>query len=291
MAAKHQLVLRLLLGFIFLLSLGSTSATLSKSDKKKNKESEANGKDKPLLSVVDRGLVSKDVKWKNIANNYQLYSEAHATKSQFSGNVLGYVTPWNSHGYDIAKSFSAKFAYVSPVWLQLVPSQGGLVSIQGGRDIDKGWMKDVKRGRDNVKIVPRLLFEGWSANSLLGLFRYEDRMQSVAETIAHFLESKKFDGCVLEIWSQLGGHYKGEVTGLVEIFSNLLHSHDMELILVIPSKLRGSMFEKQDFDNLVDFVDAFSLMTYDYSNPNRYPVFIGVCTYLCQPLNYKGNKC
>jgi hypothetical protein len=42
MAAKHQLVLRLLLGFIFLLSLGSTSATLSKSDKKKNKESEAN---------------------------------------------------------------------------------------------------------------------------------------------------------------------------------------------------------------------------------------------------------
>ena len=62
------------------------------------------------------------------------------------------------------------------------------------------------------------------------------------------------------------------------------------VILNVYASLR-SMFEKQDFDNLVDFVDAFSLMTYDYSNPNRYPVFIGVCTYLCQPLNYKGNKC
>ena len=30
-----------------------------------------------------------------------------------------------------------------------------------------------------------------------------------------------------------------------------------------------SMFEKQDFDNLVDYVDAFSLMTYDYSNPEK----------------------
>ena len=26
---------------------------------------------------------------------------------------------WNSHGYDAAKIFSAKFAYVSPVWLQI----------------------------------------------------------------------------------------------------------------------------------------------------------------------------
>ena len=61
-----------------------------------------------------------------------------------------------------------------------------------------GWMKDVKRGRDNVKIVPRLLFEGWSANSLLGLFRYEDRMQSVAETVAHFLEVRTYtcNGCM-----------------------------------------------------------------------------------------------
>ena len=26
---------------------------------------------------------------------------------------------WNSHGYDIAKTFARKFTHISPVWLQL----------------------------------------------------------------------------------------------------------------------------------------------------------------------------
>lgn len=30
------------------------------------------------------------------------------------------------------------------------------------------------------------------------------------------------------------------------------------------------MFVKEDFENLVNHVTAFSLMTYDYSNPQRY---------------------
>jgi hypothetical protein len=32
--------------------------------------------------------------------------------------VLGYVTPWNAHGYDVAKSWGGKFSLVAPVWLQ-----------------------------------------------------------------------------------------------------------------------------------------------------------------------------
>ena len=30
-----------------------------------------------------------------------------------------FFSQWNSHGYDVAKIFSPKFTYVSPVWLQV----------------------------------------------------------------------------------------------------------------------------------------------------------------------------
>jgi chitinase domain-containing protein 1 len=44
-------------------------------------------------------------------------SQVHV--KHFQGETLGYVTPWNSKGYDMAKLFSRKFTYISPVWLQV----------------------------------------------------------------------------------------------------------------------------------------------------------------------------
>lgn len=35
--------------------------------------------------------------------------------------VLAYVTPWNSHGYDVAVKFRSKFDIISPVWFQIRP--------------------------------------------------------------------------------------------------------------------------------------------------------------------------
>jgi hypothetical protein len=76
---------------------------------------------------------------------------------QFPGAVLGYVTPWNSHGYDIAKNFGTKFSLVSPVWLQVTVSNNEDYLVGGAHDVDTNWMVDVrKRGG---KIVPRILFE------------------------------------------------------------------------------------------------------------------------------------
>jgi chitinase domain-containing protein 1 len=49
------------------------------------------------------------------------------TSKHFEGDVLGYVTPWNSHGYDVAKGVPGKFSIVSPVWLQLKGAEGGKV--------------------------------------------------------------------------------------------------------------------------------------------------------------------
>ena len=54
---------------------------------------------------------------------------------RFSGEVLGYVTPWNSHGYDVAKWFNYKMKLVSPVWLQLRPNP---LDVTGLHDVDAG---------------------------------------------------------------------------------------------------------------------------------------------------------
>ena len=51
-----------------------------------------------------------------------------------------------------------------------------------------GWVRDVRRGSANVKILPRLLFEGWSASTLLALFRHEENLQSAVETVVDFLK-------------------------------------------------------------------------------------------------------
>merc|ERR1712079_11987 len=47
----------------------------------------------------------------------------------------------------------------------------------------------------------------------------------------------------------------------------------MGVVLVIPPPLYHNnvkgMFDEEDFDRMVDYVDYFSLMTYDYSSPQR----------------------
>lgn len=102
--------------------------TLSRRDKKKSKE-DANtakpAKYKPSKagpserSVVEKSLVSNmDLKAKDVLEHHSAYYKDTSVKN-FKGAVLGYVTPWNSHGYDVAKTFGSKFSLVSPVWLQV----------------------------------------------------------------------------------------------------------------------------------------------------------------------------
>jgi len=85
------------------------------------------------------------------------------------------------------------------------------------------------------------------------------------------INKNSFDGIVLELWSQLGGQAKPQITNVIKRIGKTLRSEGKLFILVIPPPLyagnvRG-MFTEEDFDNLVDNVDYFSLMTYDYSSP------------------------
>ena len=92
-----------------------SSATLSKSDKKK-KEKPAKKSSKKIAednnsnnngpaavgarpqSVFDLGLVNEEVTAGQIVQNHAAWFQDTARRRFSSGDVLGYVTPWNNHG-------------------------------------------------------------------------------------------------------------------------------------------------------------------------------------------------
>ncbi|XP_071043412.1 chitinase domain-containing protein 1 isoform X2 [Parasteatoda tepidariorum] len=181
---------------------------------------------------------------------------------------------WNNHGYDIAKLFAAKFTMISPVWLQMKPKDNkGAVLIEGLHDIDENWMSTLRQHNKKLKIVPRIILEQWTYPLLKPLLKEKAATDDASAELVNLAKKKSFDGYVIEIWSLLGGQMKMELTKFLVRLANLLQHHGLSLILVIPppsySGGETGMFNRQDFENLVDHITAFSLMSYDYSSRQR----------------------
>jgi len=70
--------------------------------------------------VQGRGLVTTKPLASSILKEHTEYFPETTVKNFKAGPTLAYVTPWNNHGYDVAKIFSCKFDYVAPVRQNLV---------------------------------------------------------------------------------------------------------------------------------------------------------------------------
>lgn len=83
------------------------------------------------LSVDEKGLITDSPSHDDILENHGEWAKgmAHIKTSPFP--ALAYVTPWNSKGYDIAKWFSGKFSYISPVWFTVRPQGKDGWTIEG----------------------------------------------------------------------------------------------------------------------------------------------------------------
>merc|ERR1712212_717213 len=85
--------------------------------------------------------------------NHDSYSRD--TKSKiYDGHVLGYITPWNSHGYNVAKIFGNKFSSISPVWLHCPKCGGGKRLHDPGQPrhrqkVDVGGAQERTRNKDH----------------------------------------------------------------------------------------------------------------------------------------------
>ncbi|EDS29877.1 chitinase domain-containing protein 1 [Culex quinquefasciatus] len=253
-----------------------TGATLSPSDikNKGKKVKELKTKQGPqATSVFERGLVQQEPSAKDILVENPAYHEETSLKN-FNGKVLGYVTPWNNHGYDVAKIWGSKFNYVSPVWLQVLRKGPKQYELGGAHDIDAGWVKDVKKAGQSIgnKVVPRILFDKFTDKDFSQLLTYSEERTVAARLIVDTVRRYRFDGIVLEVWSQLAARVDDEfLVGLVREICQTLTEGGFECILVIPPARKETydLFSKRHFETLVPVVSAFSLMTYDYSTVQR----------------------
>uniref|UniRef100_A0A8D2IK53 Chitinase domain-containing protein 1 n=1 Tax=Urocitellus parryii TaxID=9999 RepID=A0A8D2IK53_UROPR len=256
--------MQMLLHILWLmLACGSVHTTLSKSDAKKAASKTLLEKtqfaDKP---VQDRGLVVTDLKAEVVVLEHRSYCSARARERNFAGDVLGYVTPWNSHGYDIAKVFGSKFTHISPVWLQLKRRGREMFEVTGLHDVDQGWMRAVRKHAKGLHIAPRLLFEGWTYDDFRNVLDNEDEIEELSKTVVQVAKNQHFDGFVVEVWSQL-----------------LSQKHVTDQL---------GMFTHKEFEQLAPVLDGFSLMTYDYSTsqqpgPNAPLSWVRACVQALDP--------
>eukprot|EP01083_Nonionella_stella_P224066 797897_1 len=248
-------------------------------------------------NVKDRGLVSQTVNYTSIIRNHGLYcKEKH---KHFSGDTLAYITPWNTHGYEIAKEFRSKFDYVSPVWyeFQSTPSNEDAdspsIKLAGFQNVNKVWLGEMAvdpEGQENAGesenpnksaerkgplIVPRF-------NFMLNIKEYRDLLadsdlrERIFDIVITECMDRGYGGIVLEItrgWA-VANHYdlQEELVQFITELAGRIHAKQLQIILVIPSAFtKNPIFTREHFDKLAPVIDRFSLMTYDYSTKDAGP--------------------
>jgi chitinase domain-containing protein 1 len=262
--------------FLFIL-FWLAEATIGPGDKKSSKKEQKDTQIdfKSNQSVFERNFVLKDLK--NVIEIVKYHrSYSNDIQKKFSNSILGYVTPWNSHGYEVCKIFAKKFSQISPVWLQIKKIKSKKYEFSGSHDIDENWMNVVKeKSESKVEFLPRILFEKWTPQDLYSLFNDEQEMQSLIKMLIKNSNKYKFSGYTLEIYIQLNGYSKPDINHFINDLANELHKIGKKLVLVVPpavssngrpSKASHVVFSREDFNDLKDVVDGFSLMTYDFSS-------------------------
>ncbi|KAA3673686.1 chitinase domain-containing protein 1 [Paragonimus westermani] len=179
--------------------------------------------------------------------------------------------PWNKHGYDVAETFAAKFNILSPVWFQVL-AQKKAYTVLGIPNINKAWLERVRSANSLIKIAPRFIFDQWSGADFSETFNVSPNANACISNIVHVLKSHKFDGAVLELWSQFSGTTEQNLIEFIVRASQALREAQLLTILVVPPPFYRNdipgRFGKKQFDKLTHHVDYFSLMTYDFSPPS-----------------------
>lgn len=244
------------------------------------------GEEKGTCDAFERFLPSKVTKediLRREGNAADDVDTCERPSRKFEGPVLGYVTPWNGRGYDVAVKHRRKLTHIAPVWFQVVP--GSPPGLRGRHDVDHGWMEKLRQGNAQApKIVPRFLFEGWSGEQYVDLLQSAPAEGSLARNIADILvlecKQQKLDGVLLEVWTQwwawgLTKHpaaHKAIVAFVAQLSEALGRSGKLLAIAVpptVPAQPQYPSFSSHDFRALKPYVDLFSVMTYDASSPQH----------------------
>jgi len=205
-------------------------------------------------------------KFSLIVKNSLVYDVDGVDEKKFDGLTLGYITPWNVKGKEYGSLFASKFSFLSPCWYTVnYPDK-----LDGMHDVDKHWIQEIRaKSGKKPKIVPRFNLP-WTGNQLNNFFPNKALTEKVINLILNECETNQYDGIVLD-----GGH----VTGMIENFrqnlinfiidlSKRLREKKLSFIFVLSPYVatEGNVgFSSYDYKLLSEYVDAFSVMSYDHS--------------------------
>lgn len=159
--------------------------------------------------VFSRKLLENDVKYNRalFRDQAHLYFKETARR-RLSTPLLGYVTPWNSYGYDIARRFRGKFTHISPVWYQLKFKGAEELELAGAHDVDVNWLRDITsapepgagaaENQPHTRVVPRVLLEGWTPSNYQHVIEKDSMQTRVIAALVKEVEAHDYDGITLE---------------------------------------------------------------------------------------------
>ncbi|KAF5953192.1 hypothetical protein HYC85_011136 [Camellia sinensis] len=194
--------------------------------------------DTSLPNSHQPGLAKIDMNYLQVLTENSKLSE-NTSHRHFRNPVLAYITPWNSRGYDIAKTCNSKFTHLSPVWYDL-KSQGTKLVLEGRHNADKGWLSEL-RMKGNALVLPRVVLEAFP-NELL---KKKQQRKKAIDLIVRECEEMEYDGIVLESWSRWAAY-------------RVLHDPDMRntAVLVLNdlqlSGLGGGAITGRDYLSLLE---------------------------------------
>ncbi|XP_058225662.1 uncharacterized protein LOC131334578 [Rhododendron vialii] len=238
--------------------------------------------DASLPHVHQPGFVKTDISYLEVLTENSKVSE-NTSHRHFTNVVLAYITPWNSRGYEIAKRFNSKFTHLSPVWYDL-KSEGPKLILEGRHNVDREWISDL-RMKGDAQVLPRVVLEALPSE----LLKKKKQRNKAIDLIVAECKEMEYDGIVLESWSRWAGYgvlqdpaMRDMALQFIKQLGQALHAVSLErssgqqrlqLVYVIgppySEKLQTHDFGPEDLKSLSDAVDGFSLMTYDFSGPQR----------------------
>lgn len=230
-------------------------------------------------------LHKENLHWNEILKFYQYYDANVCKRSYPSLEILAYVTPWNSFGYQVAELISGKLSWLVPVWFQIRRSKNGGVIISGKHDIDSDWINRVKlkhqqclhvtsicsdeilsseeEYEDEDEILTQTCYENTPSQMLYiaprvlletSIDGYEE-IQTIVDELVAMKDEYGFDGYTFEISSQVS---------IILHVMLALKQLNIKLVLVIPAIDEYSDDIVEAILKFGNIVDRIHVMTYDF---------------------------
>jgi chitinase domain-containing protein 1 len=220
--------------------------------------------------VYAQGLVVENTTRQSILDNFDKCSNSRSSRyTSKKTEVLTFITPWNSIGYNLTIDFGFKFSTVVPVWFQVV-DQGGY-KIGGEQDILPSWLQQMRSNFPTTKIIPRVNFEVPVQNFVKN---YNAIATVMATNLGRIVKDNNLDGLFLEFQPYFG--VVEALQAIPAVISTLRKSlpRNARLLADIQSndRYRYAGPHLTAVRNVIKALDAVFIAVYELPDPSLSPV-------------------